>query len=71
VESLNRIQKAVTKLILGQSFSEYVQKFMTGADLDDDVSGFNIDQETALKYTAVFACNKLLSEAFASTPAML
>ena len=68
---MNRIQKAVTRLILGQSFSEYVQKFMTGADLDDDISGFNIDQDTALKYTAVFACNKVLAEAFASTPAML
>jgi HK97 family phage portal protein len=44
---------------------------MTGADLDDDLSGDNIDQETALKYTAVFACNKVLAEAFASTPAML
>jgi HK97 family phage portal protein len=70
-EILNRFQKAVTKLILGQSFSEYVQKFMSGSDLDDDISGFNIDQETALKYTAVFACNKVLAEAFASTPAML
>jgi HK97 family phage portal protein len=44
---------------------------MTGADLDDDVSGINIDQDTALKYTAVFACNKVLAEAFANTPAML
>lgn len=68
---MNRIQKVVTRLILGQSFSEYVQNFMTGADLDDDISGFNIDQDTALKYTAVFACNKVLAEAFASTPAML
>lgn len=68
---MNRIQKAVTRLVLGQSFSEYVQKFMTGEDLNDDISGFNVDQDTALKYTAVFACNKVLAEAFASTPAML
>jgi HK97 family phage portal protein len=68
---MNRLQKTISKLVLGQSFSEYVQRFMTGADLDDDISGDNIDQETALKYTAVFACNKVLAEAFASTPAML
>lgn len=44
---------------------------MTGGDLEDDVSGINIDQDTALKYTAVFACNKVLAEAFVNTPAML
>lgn len=68
---MNRFQKAATKLILGQSFSEYVQQFMTGGDLNTDNSDVNIDQQTALKYTAVFACNKVLAETFANTPAML
>jgi HK97 family phage portal protein len=68
---LNRFQKAAAKIIFGQSFNEYVQRFMTGADLEDDVSGINLDPDTALKYTAVFACNKVLAETFANTPAML
>lgn len=53
------------------SFQEYIERFMTGADLDDATSGDYVDPETAMKYSAVFACNKVLAETFASMPAMV
>ena len=65
---MNKFQRMAGKLILGQSFDEYVQRFMTGGDLDSDMEGFNIDSQTALKYSAVFACNKVLAETLASLP---
>ena len=52
-------------------FQEYVRRFMEG----DDVSAFGsmeqVSTHAALKYTAVFACLRVLGEAFASAPAML
>ena len=44
---------------------------MSGADLDDSSSGDSIDPTTAMKYSAVFACNKVLAETFACMPAAL
>lgn len=44
---------------------------MTGSDLDDSVYGDSVDSTTAMKYTAVFACCKVLAETFACMPAML
>lgn len=51
---------------------DYIRAFITGDDLDNPSYGdASIDPATALKYTAVFACNKVLAETFACMPAML
>ena len=59
------------KLLFRGNLEEYVQKFMTGADLDGVSYNDNIDASAALKYSAVFACNKVLAETFACMPAIL
>ena len=48
-----------------------VSKFLTGGDMDGDDSGLNVDSDTAMKYSVVYACNKVLAETFASVPAVL
>ena len=59
------------KLLFKNNMEEYIQRFMSGADLDDTTLGDNIDPVTAMKYTAVFACNKVLAETFACMPVVL
>ncbi|MFA6308620.1 MAG: phage portal protein [Clostridia bacterium] len=58
-------------LFSNSSFDEAVSRFLTGADLESEDSGMNVDTELALKFSCVFACNKVLAETFASVPAML
>jgi len=58
-------------MLFKNNFEEYVQKFMTGADLEETTFGQNMDSQTAMKYSAVFACNKVLAETFACMPAIL
>ena len=43
-------------------FERYVENFLSGADLTPETVG----QETALKYSAFFGCNRVLAETFAS-----
>lgn len=57
-------------LFSNQSFEEYVQKFISGGDLSDINGHSSIDTKTAMKYSAVFACCRVLGETFASMPAM-
>ncbi|WP_243450433.1 phage portal protein [Desulfosporosinus sp. Sb-LF] len=60
------------KLLFKNNMDDYIKGFMSGADLDDPFYGdASMDPATALKYTAVFACNKVLAETFACMPAML
>lgn len=55
-----------------QSMNEYIKDFMSGADLEEATSyNDTMDSATAMKYTAVFACNKVLAETFACMPAVL
>lgn len=69
---MNRFQKAAAKLIFGKTFQEKISDFLTGADLDNEgASLFNVNQNTAMKYSAVFACVRVLSETLANTPIML
>ncbi|MFZ3132663.1 MAG: phage portal protein [Desulfosporosinus sp.] len=58
-------------LFSNQSFSEYVRQFVTGEDMPNMNQPGRIDTLTAMKYTAVFACIRVLSETLASTPIML
>jgi len=58
-------------MIFGKTFQEKVSDFLTGADLDNASNSFNIDQVTAMKYSAVFGCVRVLAETLANTPIML
>lgn len=68
---MNGFQKAISRVILGKTFTEKVSDFLSGADIDNSEDNFNIDQITAMKYSAVFGCVRVLSETLANTPIML
>jgi len=57
-------------LFSNQYFEEYVQRFITGKDMNGEDGYSGIDTKTAMKYSAVFACCRVLGETFASMPAM-
>lgn len=69
---MNKLQKAAARLIFGASWTELISKWLTG---DDDTLSDNnlltINNETAMKYSTVFACVRVLSETLAATPIML
>ena len=52
-------------------FDEYVRSFLRGDDVPGTPGYTNINTQTAMKYTAVFACVRVLSETLASMPIML
>jgi hypothetical protein len=59
------------KFFFGQGIDDYIQRFLLGDDVVDlDFPG-QINSQTAMKYTAVFACVRVLAEALAGTPLML
>lgn len=68
---MNKFQRAAAKMIFGKTFAEKVSDFLTGADLDNTEDNFNINQITAMKYSAVFGCVRVLAETLANTPVML
>ena len=59
------------KFVFNSHFDEYVRAFLTGEDYPGGDTGSYIDSRTAMTYTAVFACVRVLSETLAGTPAML
>ncbi|WP_407312063.1 phage portal protein [Desulfosporosinus sp. SB140] len=59
------------KFFFGQGFDDYIQRFLAGDDVSDLNSPSQVDSRTAMKYTAVFACVRVLAEALAGTPVML
>lgn len=54
---------------LFEVLQKYSQDFLSGEDVP--VDNFKIDTDTALGFSAVFACNKVLSETLASCPILL
>jgi len=66
IKLINRV-----KFLFQNNMDDYIKRFMSGADLDDSTMGGIIDPSTAMKYSAVFACNKVLAETFACMPAVL
>ena len=58
------------KLLFSNNLDDYIQRFLSGDDLPGESGELNIDTQTAMKYSAVFACNRVLSETLASMPAM-
>lgn len=66
---MNIIQKVAWKLVKNEA-DDYISRFLSGEPITGDGSN-NIDCDTALKYSAVFACCRVLSETFASVPFIL
>ena len=51
------------------AWDDFIRKFLSGADVEElDTDQITTAGSTALKYIAVFACNRILSETFASVP---
>lgn len=59
------------KFFFGQGFDDYIQRFLNGDDVSDLDHPGQMDSRAAMKYTAVFACVRVLAEALAGTPVML
>jgi HK97 family phage portal protein len=60
------------KLVFSNDFNEMVQKFLIGEDTYHVPAGHGpISTSAAMKYTAVFACLRVLAETHASVPALL
>jgi len=59
------------KFFFSRGFDDYIQCFLAGEDLFNLTRPDQVDYRTAMKYTAVFACVRVLAEALASTPIML
>ncbi|MCD2347194.1 phage portal protein [Clostridium guangxiense] len=55
---------------LFEVLQKYSQDFLSGEDVPTS-SNVNIDADTAMSFTAVFACNRVLSETLASCPVFL
>lgn len=55
---------------LFEVLQKYSQDFLSGEDVPTS-SNANIDADTAMSFTAVFACNRVLSETLASCPVFL
>jgi len=65
---VNLIQRA--KLLFNNGyFEEYVRRFQAGEDMPENGHS-GVGSDTAMKYSAVFACCRVLGETFASMPAM-
>ena len=56
-------------MVFNSDFDNWISSFLRGDDIQDIKEKFGIiDSENAMKYSAVFACNKVLAETFASMP---
>ena len=44
------------RFFFGQSFDDYIQRFLNVDDVSDINNSGQADSQTAMKYTAVFAC---------------
>lgn len=62
---MNFIGKA--RLLFSASFGEWYKAFINGDDLGQNTP-FMIDREIALKYSAIWACTRVLGETLASMP---
>ena len=66
-----RIGMASRMVFKNNWFDEYIRSFLRGDDVPGTPGYTNINTHTAMKYTAVFACVRVLSETLASMPIML
>jgi HK97 family phage portal protein len=65
-ENMKIMDKVFVKVFKNQ-LNDFAKRFLSGDDSTIDVE-YEIDSDTAMTYTAVFACNRVLAETLASTP---
>lgn len=65
---MNVFQRMAFKVVKN-GVDEYIKNFLAGDDTTGS-SGASIGATAAMKYSAVFACNRVLAETLASMPAM-
>lgn len=53
---------------INEVLQRYAEDFLSGKDVPNGRSVGKMDAETAMKYSAVFACNRVLAETLASCP---
>lgn len=64
----------IAKFILKRSFDnqEWIKEWLRGSDVDSTTfSSVKVNQDTAINYSAVLACGRILSEGIASVPLFL
>ena len=66
-----RIGMASKLVFKNNWFEDYIRSFLRGDDVPGTPGYGRIDTQTAMKYTAVFSCVRVLSETLASMPVML
>jgi HK97 family phage portal protein len=67
---LNFIQKAAFGLVKNH-VNDYIKNFLSGEDVSQYDSPGQMESEIAMKYSAVFGCNRVLSETKACMPIVL
>jgi HK97 family phage portal protein len=68
---LNKVQKFFARVIMGSTWDDFIRSFLRGDDVPTINGQIPVTTETAMRYTAVFACIRVLSETLASMPIML
>jgi HK97 family phage portal protein len=66
---MNIFQKTIKK-VFNKTFDEAVREFLSGEDTGQ-IFAEHINSDTAMKYSAVFSCCRVLSETYASMPIRL
>ena len=66
-----RIGMASRMIFKNNWFDDYIRSFLRGDDVPGTPGYTQINVQTAMKYTAVFSCVRVLSETLASMPVML
>lgn len=66
-----RFTQKLRLLFSNNAWDEFVRAFLRGDDLPEVLGNQYVDTHTAMKYTAFFACVRVLSETLAGMPAML
>jgi len=64
-----KILDNIIKKVFKDSINEHVRAFLSGEPITEE--NIMIDTHTAMKYTAVFSCIRVLSETYATAPIML
>jgi HK97 family phage portal protein len=70
VNFIRRLRASFSNKAFREELDSYVQRFLAGKDLPSENGGV-LSDESALKYSAVFGCCRVLAETFASTPLKL
>lgn len=68
---MNKIQKFASRLIFGSTWDEIATAFLRGDELPTRGDDIVVTNETAMKYSAVFGCVRVLSETLAGVPITL